>query len=418
MSNPIYASAGESAAPLDRRGFLRYSGISFAGLLAAGAVSRADEKVAEKAKAEQPEAAREKRPYPAGRQLAPVNAVPERIIKETVGLRPFRETGPNLSVQRLGNGKTLVHHYGHGGSGWSLSWGTAHEVVGKAAQTGDRHVAVIGCGVIGMTTATLLQRAGKEVRIYTKERQPNVTSSWATGIWSPYSRICLEEHGTPKFADWWAKTAAHSFRSYQDRVGLPNRPVEWVDGFSVSNKTPDERKAEREARPGPKFASFGEALDDVVPGGWELTRGSSPFAEKHAYQSSRMIFNIPAYSEMLMSDFYRAGGRLEYREFHSADEIAALPERTIINCTGLGAQKLFGDKKMVPVRGQLTFLIPQPEVDYQFGNDEAYIIPRQDGIVVGASQNGLYGSTDTRPDRQQSLDAVAAIQRSMAALRS
>ena len=47
----------------------------------------------------------------------------DRIVKETVGLRPFRPSGPRLDTQMLGN-KTIVHNYGHGGSGWSLSWGT------------------------------------------------------------------------------------------------------------------------------------------------------------------------------------------------------------------------------------------------------------------------------------------------------
>lgn len=400
------ADSPGSADP-SRRRFLQRSALGIAGLIGSTAIARA---------ATEPDLPPAK-PFPSHYSLARIHASPDRIIKETVGLRPFRESGPNLSVEKLGQ-KTIVHHYGHGGSGWSLSWGTGEEAVGKALQTGERHYAVLGCGVIGMTTATLLQRAGKQVRIYTKDRQPHVTSSMATGVWSPDSRICLEEYATPSFAKWWGETAARSFRAYQDRVGLANRPVEWVDSFAVSNTPWDERREEYENRPGPKFGHFGEEIRELVPGSWDVEPGTHPFAERYVRQGSRMIYNIPVYTQMIMDEFFRHGGRLEIQDFQSLEQIRSLPERTIVNCTGLGSQKLFGDQELVPVRGQLTFLVPQPEVRYQLSCEGGYIIPRQDGIVVGASENGRYGSTDLAPDRQQSLDAIAAIARTMDGLRT
>ena len=357
------------------------------------------------------------RDFPKHLKLAPTLAEPGRIIKETVGLRPFRTEGPNMSVEALGN-KRLVHHYGHGGSGWSLSWGTADEAVTKATETGAQSYAVIGCGVIGMTTATVLQRAGKQVTIYTKDRQPNVTSSMATGVWSPDSRICLESSGTPKFEKWWADSATQSFRSFQDCIGLPNKPVEWVHSFSLSDIPWEERKAKREAeaaKEGPRFAHFDRL--PTVPGTWNVTEGTSPFAEKFVKQGTRMIYNIPIYTAMLMEEFYRAGGKLKIQSFDSPDELKALPERVIVNCTGLGSQQLFGDDKLVPVRGQLTFLVPQSEVRYNVNVDGGYTICRQDGIVIGSSNNGRYGSTDLTPDRQQSLDAIAAIARTMSRMK-
>ena len=36
----------------------------------------------------------------------------------------------------------------------------------------------------------------------------------------------------------------------------------------------------------------------------------------------------------------------------------------IFNCTGLGSRELFKDEELVPVRGQLEVLLPQPEIDY------------------------------------------------------
>lgn len=57
--------------------------------------------------------------------VVPIQARTDRITDVRVGLRPFRHAGPRVETQVLG-AKTIVHNYGHGGAGWSLSWGPAH----------------------------------------------------------------------------------------------------------------------------------------------------------------------------------------------------------------------------------------------------------------------------------------------------
>ena len=51
-----------------------------------------------------------------------------RVLDERVGLRPFRKSGVRLDRGRLRDGRTVLHNYGHGGSGFTLSWGCANEV--------------------------------------------------------------------------------------------------------------------------------------------------------------------------------------------------------------------------------------------------------------------------------------------------
>lgn len=350
--------------------------------------------------------------------MEPLQISQDRIVKETVGLRPFRKTGPNLSVENIGD-KTVVHNYGHGGSGWSLSWGTGLEATGKAMATGADSYAVIGCGAVGMTSAVLLLRAGKKVTIYAKERHPNVTSSVATGIWSPDSRICLEEHATPEFAAWWTKTCRESFRMYQNCLGLPGEPIEWVDSYTVSDKPWEEFREELKARHvGPRFGHFGDYIEDLNPRSSDLDSSENPFREKFAVKGSRMIFNISTYAHTLQNEILALGGKIVTKEFHEPSDFSALPEKTLLNCTGLGSKVLFKDKKMDPVRGQLTFLIPASgSARYQFANIDAYVIPRKDGLVVGSNQNGRYGSTDLEVDPVQSYKAVVSLVRSMAGMR-
>src|SRR6201996_1450531 len=130
--------------------------------------------------------------------LPPIRARTDRIYDMAVCLRPFRAAGPRLDTERLGN-TLVVHNYGHGGSGWSLSWGSSSIAVEKAMEAagGARDVAVIGCGALGLTSATLLQRAGAKVTIYAKERPPEVRSARATGSWTPDSRVALTTAVSP-----------------------------------------------------------------------------------------------------------------------------------------------------------------------------------------------------------------------------
>jgi hypothetical protein len=151
--------------------------------------------------------------------LAPFRMRPDRISKITVCLRPFRKAGPRLDVETVGD-KTVVHNYGHGGSGWSLSWGSGTIATKNALSTGERDIAVIGCGALGLTAATLLRRAGANVTIYASERTPYTRSARATGTWSPDSRIAAVGSTAPGFEAQWEEMCRTSYKAYQTYVGL------------------------------------------------------------------------------------------------------------------------------------------------------------------------------------------------------
>src|SRR5579864_3489762 len=98
-------------------------------------------------------------PKLAGPRLARVLVSPERVVRTIVGLRPFRPSGFVVRAEKLGD-KTVIHNYGHGGAGITLSWGTAQLAVTEALKLETRECAVIGSGVIGLSTARLLQLRG------------------------------------------------------------------------------------------------------------------------------------------------------------------------------------------------------------------------------------------------------------------
>src|SRR6202049_3322662 len=98
------------------------------------------------------------------RRFAPVNVSTERIIRTVTGLRPFRPSGFVVRTESI-EGKTIVHNYGHGGGGVTLSWGSAHLAVEHALPTGAMRMAVLGSGAVGLATARLLQERGVDVTI-------------------------------------------------------------------------------------------------------------------------------------------------------------------------------------------------------------------------------------------------------------
>lgn len=331
--------------------------------------------------------------------LAAIRAEVDRISRITVCIRPFRAAGPRLDVETVGD-KQVVHNYGHGGSGWSLSWGSAMIAARNALAGGEREIAVIGCGALGLTAATVLQQAGARVTIYARERMFEARSSRATGTWSPDSRIAAVGAVAPGFADQWEEMTRHSHRVFQTYLGLPGDPVEWTDRYSLFDG-PSGRGGAPSQSDAVEFVEYGSRVRDLTPRTRELEAGSHPFPTARARKGASMQFNIAAYARLLATDFLLGGGRIETVTFHTPADLAALKQKVVVNCTGYGARALWKDESIVPVRGQITWLLPQPEVNYGLLYNDVMVVSRHDGIVVqylGEGEMDGYGDANETPD--------------------
>ena len=334
----------------------------------------------------------------------------DRIVKETVGLRPFRKKGFRVEKQELGN-KTIVHNYGHGGSGWSLSWGTAKLAVDLAQTTGEKSFAVMGSGIVGITTARTLQDHGFQATIYTKALPPLVTSSKATGTWSPASRLLEAQYLTPVFEEQWKKAATYSFRTYQNLLGF-NDIVTWIDNYLVREKfNPEPEALDNTAG---RYARL--QIPGLLPERHVLEQKDHPFHVDKIVKQTTLVFNIPSYLTKHLNDFLAFGGKIVIRDFKSLEDVDALPEKCVVNCTGLGSMELFNDTEMMPIAGQLSFLIPQPDFNYRISTENGYAIPRKDGIILGG--NALEGSWNEMPDRAQTEKVVQSLTDVMSRLRA
>jgi len=353
--------------------------------------------------------------YDALAPINPIRAHEDRLFRITVCLRPFRAQGPRLDTEQVA-GKLVVHNYGHGGSGWSLSWGSGAIAVQKALSNGDRDIAVVGCGALGLTSAILAQRAGARVTIYAKERPPEVRSARATGSWTPDSRICFTKDMPSDFPAQWEKMARTSWSMYQSYLGMPGNPIEYTDRYFLSddeNRTREQAAAAARKPDDPlDFARLNHLIDDLTPSFQELPPADNPFPVAHCSRTTQLQFNVADYSRQLLNDFYIAGGKIETVEFHQPSDFVNIPQKAIIHCTGYGAKALFNDASITPVRGQIGWLIPQPEVNYGIYYNRLNMLARRDGIVMQLSEQGEasgWNDTNESPDRGEAERAVRVL---------
>ncbi len=290
----------------------------------------------------------------------------KRLIRTAVGLRPYRASGFVVREQSL-VGKRIVHNYGHGGAGITLSWGTSH----LAAQLGlPKHqgaVAVIGAGVVGLTMARLIQEAGFPVTVYAAALPPDTTSNVAGGQWHPFGHFD-ENAVTPAWRAQFHAAADYSWRRFQIMVG-DDYGVRWLPTYTQT------RDGNPEIALSATFPPVNRAL----------SRDEHPFAIDNVIRYDTMYVETGRFLRTLLRDIQIAGARIVVRRFASLVDIASLQESLVFNCTGLGARELFDDAELRPARGQLAILLPQPEVRYAYSLRAGYMFPRPDGILLGGT---------------------------------
>lgn len=320
------------------------------------------------------------------RTLARVNVSWDRVIRTVVGLRPARAGGFRVEAEKF-DATTVIHNYGHDSRGVTLSWGTAHLAVEEARKTLHTRYAVIGCGVVGLTTARLLQRRGYDVTIYAKDLPPDTTSNVALATWGP---VGLPPTAPSDYRERYAGAARFSHRYFQNLVG-DDYGVHWRENYSDGGPA---RLARLKDDP------FRDLYVDLQ----ELGPEDHPFPATGVLRWLTLLIEPPVFLNALMRDFQLAGGRIVVREFPDLRSLLALPEPVLMNCTGLGARSLFNDQELIPRKGQLTVLPPQPEVDY-IADIAGDMVSRKDGVLLGGTSEPNVWTLEPNQDAMRGVMA-------------
>ena len=232
---------------------------------------------------------------------------------------------------------------------------------------------VIGCGVIGLSTAIGLREAGLDARIVTASLPENTTSAVAAAIWYPY-----KAYPESAVLRWGART----FEVFEDLAATPGTGVRMREGLELRR----ERAGE------PWWAG-------AVPGVRRCAEEELPpgYREGHAFVVP--VVEMPVYLRYLMGRFAATGGEIEERAIDRLEELSQTA-RVLVNCAGLGARELVGDDSLRPIRGQIL-RVRNPGLDRFFLDEDdpegvTYIVPRsQDCILGGTADEGAW---DTGPD--------------------
>jgi hypothetical protein len=318
------------------------------------------------------------------------NLSKDNIIGTNVGIRPFRKSGIRIEAEQIEN-KLIVHNYGYGGSGLTLSFGGVQEVLEilENQKISSQIVAILGAGVVGLTTAYDLLEKGYQVRIYADEWPPNLTSNVAAGIWSPllYPKDLPEDKKQLHLR--MEKNSEYRFQKsvgdFPEFIGVRLIP-------SYSFKTAAYQESDRAKEREEIIAHFDNGL----------------------LKNGRRVYEIGIDVQVFINDLYlkvkQKGAILKLCHFESKKDILNMEESVIINCTSMGSIKLFNDQEFIPIRGQLVYYNQQKNIDYLYfhnvdndPNDSnmffVSIYPWGDRLIVG----GVYEHCEKEPVVSQEI---------------
>lgn len=221
-------------------------------------------------------------------------------------------------------------------------------------------VLVLGAGVSGLSTAHELLAAGCEVTLWAREEPLATTSAVAAALWFPF------EAGPP------ARVAGWATRSYARFLRLAHARTPGISLISfVDLRSPAENE--------PAWAVGLEERAPLAP------------AERAGFaQGWRMkvpVIETPTYLPWLFAELGARGARFEARTVRSLDETRGFD--ALVNCTGLGARELVGDRACFAIRGQVV-RVPRGAVTSALNFHRAdgafgYVIPRADDCVLGGT---------------------------------
>ncbi|KAI7829933.1 FAD dependent oxidoreductase [Kickxella alabastrina] len=242
-------------------------------------------------------------------------------------------------------------------------------------------VVVVGCGVIGLTTALILQRSQKyAVTVVGRETPDDLhgphgisqdwTSPFAGANWRPYS---LDHEQQVRAAEEETYFRMRDIARITPQAGVTILPMA------------DFGADKAEAKTTPSFLSYVQNLREINSALWPPNA-----AFGYAYDS--LVVNVLQYLPWLAAELRKLGGVIKRAELkHIADAVRHVEGHcaVIVNCSAMGSRTLGGvmDAAMYPTRGQ-TILVQAPHVELTAmapgaSSDKAtYVIPRADGTVI------------------------------------
>jgi D-amino-acid oxidase len=330
-----------------------------------------------------------------------------------IGIRPHREGGVRLELESepiasRSGAKFLIHNYGHGGAGITLSFGCAEitaehvaTIIKDLRRTRIRpRVAVIGSGVIGLTVASAVRRRWPRlpITVYAKDLDVRKTTSFKAGGQFQPSGIYEEYEGEEQ-----RKVLADYIRRSRARIIEIGDSGRWNHyGIALRrNYTLDHAIL--------GFDTYTPV--DVVP---KPNVGMLPFPKLNVVGREYLtwLINPVILLPRLFIDLKRDGVRFRQKLFADKTALAELKENIVINCTGYGAKALLGDDLLIAQRGHLVILKKTHARQFYFFSGGCtnyrtmYVFCRHSDIVVGGTVQESNDSDVHRPEDDRAFRRI------------
>jgi D-amino-acid oxidase len=252
-------------------------------------------------------------------------------------------------------------------------------------------IAVVGAGIIGLTTALALAERGHEVRIVAEDPPDRTTSATAGAIWGPYRA------GPAPAVDRWSLV---SLAVFTELAGAPGTGVRMGTGVEA---------ADAPAQP-PRWHRYLSGWRPCDPG--ELPPGAAV-----GWRFTVPMIDMTRHLPYLAGRLATAGVRIQVSRVRRLDDVGHA--QMIVNCTGHGARDLVPDPELVPVRGQHV-VVGNPGiteflmVDVGASTELIGVYPHVDRVVLGGT--AVPGAADRTPDPVAARQIVERCARYVAGL--
>lgn len=258
-------------------------------------------------------------------------------------------------------------------------------------------IAIIGAGVIGLTTALEAQRRGVEnVTIYAERPPMETTSAKAGAVFEPYKPGKMSGEEVVELVE----TGIERYKEITDHYTEAETGIRNHDLYSASTGL---LKAE----------SF--PFLDALPG-WELLE--SPEVPG-GYRSAVLMKSVPFIDPTkalpwLANEFQRNGGILKapYPKIRDLSQfVSEVPEDIVFNCSGLGARDLLQDNEIKPMRGQIVVVNYRPKWDWSIlADDGYYVFPRaSETILGGTTEEDVWEEVTRKEDTDRIFEKAKSI---------
>ena len=237
----------------------------------------------------------------------------------------------------------------------------------------NAEIAIIGAGVIGLTTAIRLMEQGHAVRTFADQSSPDTTSDVAAAYWFPTGEPAQRVYE-------WGRV---SYGVFQELATDPESGVV----FRYLNKLSHDPLHD------PPYL-------DIINQFERLDCSTLPGNYADGLRMRVPLISTPIYMAWLMHRFDELGGQIEPMHITELDVIAG-DYSIIANCAGAWAGKLANDPDCYPLRGQIVRIRKpaglSPDLFSMLWQGEStYIVPRQNDCVLGGTKQR--DNWDRKPD--------------------